>query len=270
MNKKNISHALNIKIDEWLTTITDNQLRKEMQNNIIVTGGALVSLLNNEEPNDYDIYFKTNECAFNVACYYASKWNSYKSVKKVNVKYSDLDNNIICYIANSGIVGGTNNDTNIAENSYTPKYFTDNAITLSDDIQIVLRFTGTVEEIHKNYDFVHCTCSYDYVNEEVSLPNDALECIINKELRYQGSKYPLCSIIRTRKFINRGYTINAGQYVKMAMQLNELNLLDITVLKDQLIGVDSLYFDILISTLSNGNPDDISTDYVIKLIDTIF
>ena len=61
-----------------------------------------------------------------------------------------------------------------------------------------------------------------------------------------GSKYPLCSIIRTRKFIQRGYTINAGQYLKMAMQLNELDLKDVSVLQDQLIGVDSAYFDMVI------------------------
>ena len=68
------------------------------------------------------------------------------------------------------------------------------------------------------------------------------KCIINKELIYTGSKYPLCSIIRTRKFIERGYHINAGQYVKMAWQLNKLDLNNLDVFKDQLMGVDSFYW----------------------------
>ena len=79
---------------------------------------------------------------------------------------------------------------------------------------MLIRFWGEVEEIHKNYDFAHCTCAWSSWDNELSLPTKALECIINKELYYMGSKYPLCSIIRSRKFINRGYTINAGQYLK--------------------------------------------------------
>jgi hypothetical protein len=54
---------------------------------------------------------------------------------------------------------------------------------------------------------------------------EALESILTKELRYVGSRYPLCSVIRTRKFLARGWTINAGQYVKMCFQISQLDLL---------------------------------------------
>lgn len=97
---------------------------------------------------------------------------------------------------------------------------------------------------------------------------------MNKELRYVGSKYPLCSIIRTRKFINRGWKINAGQYLKMCMQLNEFNLKDIKVLEDQLVGVDSGYFAMLIDTLQRKKENDpnftIENDYVVSIINKIF
>ena len=48
----------------------------------------------------------------------------------------------------------------IKKPKYRPVYLTSNAITLSDQIQIVIRFWGEVEEIHKNYDFAHCTCAW--------------------------------------------------------------------------------------------------------------
>jgi hypothetical protein len=32
-----------------------------------------------------------------------------------------------------------------------------NAISLTEDVQIVLRFNGNVEQIHKTFDFVHAT-----------------------------------------------------------------------------------------------------------------
>ena len=89
-----------------------------------------------------------------------------------------------------------------------------------------------------------------------------------------GSKYPLCSIIRTRKFIARGYHINAGQYLKMAFQLNELNLKDHKVLYDQLAGVDTAYFFQFIQDMEqmkekdpNFNPD---TGYYFEAINRIF
>lgn len=100
-----------------------------------------------------------------------------------------------------------------------------------------------------------------------------MECIINKELYYVGSKYPLCSIIRTRKYIERGYHINAGQYVKMAMQLNELDLKDISVLEDQLTGVDTAYFQMMIDALRekmDGTEQKIDGTYVMELINKMF
>src|SRR3546814_2013322 len=41
--------------------------------------------------------------------------------------------------------------------TYRPVFVSTNAITLSDKIQIVLRFYGEADAIHENYDFVHCT-----------------------------------------------------------------------------------------------------------------
>ncbi len=157
---------------------------------------------------------------------------------------------------------------------YRPVFLSSNAITLSDKIQVVTRFYGEIEDIHKNYDFAHCTCSWTSWDNEVQLPPKALECIINKELYYVGSKYPLCSIIRTRKYLERGYHINAGQYVKMAFQLNELDLNDINVLEEQLTGVDQTYFSMLITALQNkaestGN-SKVDSSYAIEVINRMF
>jgi len=157
---------------------------------------------------------------------------------------------------------------------YRPKFMTSNAITLSDRVQVVTRFYGEVEDIHKNYDFSHCTCAWSSWDNGVFLPTKALECIINKELYYVGSRYPLCSIIRTRKYIERGYHIDAGQYVKMAMQLNDLNLTDIKTLEDQLTGVDTTYFQMLISKLQKAKEKNteltIDGSYVIELVNKLF
>lgn len=294
MNSKNMAKSLNAKLSDWCKYIDDEKIVKIVKENAIVTGGALVSLLNGEKPNDYDIYFKTKEAVKEIANYYANKWNEMHPEKN-NVTITEEDGKIQCFIRSKGavmedeenaiddtseplevdqIIEETDEEVKEEKPKYRPRYFSTNAISLSNDIQIVIRFYGKVEKIHENYDFIHCTCSYDYKNNKVNLPAKALEAIINKELIYCGSKYPLCSIIRTRKFISRGYTINAGQYLKMALQLNELDLHNLEVFKDQLTGVDSAYFETVITYLSEKKEKDknfqIDNSYLFEIINRIF
>lgn len=286
MNGKHIKQHLNNKIKDWLESIDDEEVKRAIRGNAIITGGALVSLLTGEEVKDYDVYFRTKESLKIVANYYVEKWN-----KENNASVSvteDNDGRVRVFISSAGVAGENEdleNGEDYAESAekkpkeknkgkYRPKFLTSNAITLSDKIQVVVRFYGEVEELHKNYDYVHCTCSWNCNTNELILPSRALEAIINKELYYMGSKYPLCSIFRARKYIGRGYTINAGQYLKMAMQLNELNLKDVEVLKEQLMGVDSAYMGMLIDAIAEQkekNEDfEIDSEYVIELVNRIF
>lgn len=153
---------------------------------------------------------------------------------------------------------------------FRPIFLTSNAITLSDGIQVVTRFYGEPNAIHENYDFAHCTCYWQSWDGKLELRPNALEALLARELRYVGSKYPLCSLIRTRKFIQRGWTINAGQFVKMAMQLNELDLMDMKVLEEQLTGVDAAYFLEIIDALKAKNETRVDHAYLMQLIDRIF
>lgn len=274
MNSKNIKKALNKKMSLWLENIEDKNIKKLVNENTIITGGAIVSLLTGEEVHDYDVYFRTKEAALTITKYYVNQFNN---THKAHISIEDNQN--------TGETDGITDESepkineNLTENKeekpkYRPVYLTSNAITLSDKIQIIIRFYGEVEEIHKNYDFAHCTCAWSSWDNNIVLPIKALECIINKELYYIGSKYPLCSIIRSRKFLNRGYTINAGQYLKMCLQLNELDLHNIEVLKDQLTGVDSAYFNMAIKEISKRIENDsewkIDNSYLFEVINRIF
>lgn len=153
---------------------------------------------------------------------------------------------------------------------YRPVFLSTNAITLSHRVQIVLRFYGDPDAIHENYDFAHCTNYWTSSDNRLTLRQPALEALLAKELRYVGSKYPVCSIIRLRKFIARGWTVNAGQILKMIMQVNELDLTDVTVLQDQLTGVDCAYFCQVMEQMKERDPEKINTAYLIEIIDRMF
>jgi hypothetical protein len=161
---------------------------------------------------------------------------------------------------------------------YRPVFLSANAITLANNVQLVIRFFGNPEEIHDNYDYVHCTNYWSSKERKLTLKQLALESLLSKELQYIGSKYPLASVIRSRKFLKRGWTINAGQYLKMAFQISKLDLSDIPTLEDQLIGVDVAYFMQLVDSLKahvekekeEGKEFKLEYGYLATIIDRIF
>lgn len=304
MDIKTIKNNLSLKHQDFMESIKDDSTSLIFDTGSIISGGSIASLLLKEKVNDYDYYFSDKKTCKSVAQYYVDLLNLFHSQ---NSKVSEIlnvlnslgsqGNNSITSVLNSlgsqgKLISGKFKLVEHPEGRiaihyhnrpfweyagdvdelppYFPVFITDNAITLTGGVQLILRFYGTPEEIHSNFDFVHCTCYYIPFSNKLELPQKALASILTKELVYVGSKYPLSSIIRTRKFIERGWTINAGQYLKMAIQLNELNLLGVKVLKDQLIGVDLNYFGEIIECLEKNTEVGCGAEYVLNLIDQIF
>ena len=308
MQEKTIKSILRRKIDDWVAHVEDETLKKAIQKDTICTGGAITSLLCGEQPNDFDIYFKTKETTKAVTNYYVAKFKEnppsrFKSGPDhlVDIMVSEDDGRIKIVVKSQGIAGESGTETyqyfeqvqdltepeafveQVAQDKadadkkegkpkYRPVFLTANAITLSDKIQIITRVYGSVAEIHENFDFIHCTCSWEAETGELILPNVALVSLINKRLKYKASRYPLCSIIRTRKFLKRGWHIDAGQYLKMAWDLNKLDLKDLRVLEDQLTGVDSAYFYEVVALLDQQVKagKEIDDAYLMQVVDKIF
>lgn len=380
MKTKTINKILIGKFIAWTKTIEDEAVRKRVQDNTIITGGSIVSMLMNEEVNDFDIYFRDTETARMVAEYYVKKllenppptfkdsaakvdiktivepaiaegaesvriggarvkgpqparvrivvksagiasgeakqtdYQYFEGIQDANAQAVATEHYVDAAIgaggddeagsgSEGGYVEGQVTDTTEPEayidrvealddepaaklddagelkagkggkkTPYRVLFVTSNAITLSDQIQIVLRFQGEPEEIHRNYDFVHCTSYFTSWDKKLTLRPEALEAILTKELKYIGSRYPVCSMIRLRKFITRGWTVNAGQMVKIAYQISKLDLDDPVVLEDQLVGVDSAYFAQVIQELrtKEGPNGRIDGTYLMTLIDKIF
>lgn len=320
MQEKTIKSILKKKVSEWAASITDENLRTLVSRDAMVSGGAITSLLLGEKPNDFDIYFKTKETTEAVAKYYVEQFKKnppsrFKEQNKdIAISVLVQDDRVKIVVKSQGVASedGTseyqyfeqpNIDPSepqefvesIAEvltesdkktnqdkgSKYRTIFLTSNAITLSDKIQIVIRFFGPIETIHENFDYIHCTCSYDYQTNELNIPQAALMSLINRRLKYKRSKYPVCSLIRSRKFIKNGWHIDAGQYVKIAWDISKLNLDDINVLEDQMLGVDSAYFQQVIELLrshqskSEGelqsqNGQTIDDTYLMQVIDLVF
>jgi hypothetical protein len=153
---------------------------------------------------------------------------------------------------------------------FSPSFLSSNAISLRGKVQLILRFYGEPDEIHSSYDFAHCMNYWESGTSALTLRQEALESLLSKALVYKGSRYPLCSIIRSRKFIERGWRINAGQYLKMAMQVSRLDMTNHTVLEEQLTGVDVAYFAEVIEKIKAKDPEKVDAAYLTEIIDRMF
>lgn len=290
MKAKTIKSILSKKFNSFTESIEDESVRKLVKRNTIITGGCIASMLLGEKINDFDLYFTNKETALKVAEYYVAKFTASTGWPMMVEDSEDRIRIVttaghrgetagdVAVLDDSGSIEDAYEDLNeaaletesVSGSEYRPVFISTNAITLSDKIQIVLRFYGDADTIHENYDFVHCTNYWTSLDGNLTLRQPALESLLCKELRYVGSKYPVCSVIRLRKFIRREWVINAGQILKMMMQISELDLTDPKVLEDQLTGVDSAYFLEVMSNVRENDPEKVNAAYLVGIIDRMF
>jgi hypothetical protein len=77
-------------------------------------------------------------------------------------------------------------------------------------------------------------------------------------------------MFRIKKFLNRGWTITAGEMLKIAWDISKLDLDDMAVLYDQLIGVDAAYFHQLITILKKVDRTELDRTYLFEAINRVF
>lgn len=181
MQIKTIQKSIQNKLNEWLSSISDENLRILIKENILVSGGSITSMLLNEDVNDFDIYIKDIKALEKLTEYYVDKfdikilrgWEKENLMESYNTGILAYDENyknqftvavnnlkddqIKLFILNIGGLKCNSEATTEEKLKYIPLYFSPNAISLSNKIQIVLRFHGDSTQIHKTFDFIHAT-----------------------------------------------------------------------------------------------------------------
>lgn len=291
--RKTIEKNIKSEMEKWIKTLPKD-LQIEVRDALVVTGGCITSMLLGELPNDYDVYFSNIDTAKKVVDHYLSDYD----IKNERASLESIIENegIRVVVKSAGIIGSASDDLKNYQyfeyqpherveqfmekydeykhgSPYSVSFITSNAISLFPNIQIITRFVGNPNEIHENYDFVHTT-NYFTFKDGVVLNHAALEATLAKELKYVGSRFPICSMFRLKKFLRRGWTITAGEMLKIAWDINKLDLNSIETLTDQLVGVDAAYFHEIISSLTTaqngGSMETIDRTYLFELINRVF
>lgn len=176
--KSSLSSYYNLQMKK----IGDNFLTSKFFSKCIITGGCIASLYHNEPVNDIDVY--------------AVDIKSLKEIKEhIILSNSDMIKDYKKY--------EIEDDTNAKTNA---KMITDNAVTLTNDVQFV--YLGTAGECRPKFDFIHCMPWFEIATQRLHISKTQYESIKHKRLVLNPSfEREAIKDRRIKKYQDRGWTM---------------------------------------------------------------
>lgn len=109
-------------------------------------------------------------------------------------------------------------------------------------IQLICAVYGQPEEVLAKYDFTVCMGAWMPGTQQFMLSDLFLKHCAQRRLCYNANgEYPISSLWRVVKFLDRGYKLPGVEAIKLALNIQRLNLTDHRVLKRQLMGIDTMF-----------------------------
>lgn len=211
--------------------------------NFFIAGGAVGSVLRGERPNDIDLY-----------CVDLDEIISLRQQILSSYGYSELEpketiQTVCCSNKKKG---------------YQPGElicFTKNSLTFKGsqcNYQIITRYAGETTTVLDNFDFIHTMIAYNDSSNKLIYGNlydneIIMSSILKQQLVYHHSEYPVSSLFRLKKYVERGYDINVTSLVKLCFDISLLDLTKPEVLQEQLTGLDMVILSNLINKFSSIN-----------------
>ena len=199
--------------------------------NTMIAGGAITSLYTGKKINDFDLYFKNEDDA--IKAEKLLKENGYSLMSKTN--------NALTF-ENHNILEGMN-----------PLMF---QIIIGKNL-----FFDNPKDLIASFDFTINMAAFDLKAGELIIGDKFEEDNLKRKLIYNNkSKYPIVSLQRAIKYINRGYSLSPVEQVNIALHINSLLINNLMDLKIQLQGIDTAVFSPIIKDLIDNNNEEYDYD----------
>lgn len=157
----------------------------------ILAGGALTSIFTNTPVNDWDIYFTSKEGVDRV----------------ITALY------------------GLNVEEDLASFDFKVNFMTEKSILTEEKykgakVQLIhYRIFEDAFDIFDKFDFTINMCAYDFAKEEFVFHDNFFLDVARRTLQFHsGTEYPLISLMRVRKYTDRGYYISKAQMLRIAIE----------------------------------------------------
>lgn len=167
---------LRLKAEKWLESIDDQKVREVARNGAYFAGGCIASLLLDEEPRDFDIYFRTPDQSATVIEHYLK---SFGRLDEALSTHSDYQVDI------------------------------GNALSL-----IRGDYCGDPMAVTSGFDFEHCTGYFEINTGILNISARALESVRTKTLmpRLDKAANKGGAVQRMAKFAKRGWKLRAADF----------------------------------------------------------
>lgn len=201
-----------------------------------MAGGAFITLLHKEIPNDYDFYCVDKEAIEKL------EFLIWKKFKESVVR--------------------TENAMTIESPNLTQKFSPVNGpqMNVGRKFQFITFIQGTPQEVINTFDFQHCKVWYDPIKKYINFDNrHTKQCVDNKFLSYDiNSVYPVAAMYRVIRFTKRGFKIKRDEILKILQCIKLYDLTDRDTLLEQVRGFYSsskFQQDELVNTVLNATSD---------------
>lgn len=180
----------------------------------MIAGGAMISVLNRDKPNDLDVYFK----------------NKYDLAKFVSLLPSVHQPSFACMSQTS-----------------RSAIFTDNKLKVNI---VYLDTFASLREVFASFDYTCCMAGYDFEHDCVATDDSFWHDHSTQSLRYtQQSRFPIGALVRLQKYVQRGYTIDYASLLRLYDDLRKIEIEDGEELVNQLGGMYGLDVELKGKTL---------------------
>lgn len=159
--------------------LTAHKLGVKYMLSYFVSGGCIASLIQGEQPKDYDIYFFSEDIAAPIINLYKNDPSYQNEVAVYDEKYRDVI-------------------------TADKRLITENAITLKNGLQLITKHYGEPDDVRNTFDFIHCKPYYDSRNNQLYISPDQFYCCKNKILK---TTKDYVDPNRMNKFQKRGYLV---------------------------------------------------------------
>jgi len=252
--------AASAQVLEWINK--DLGMSGAASDKIIAAGGCIASLISGSGPKDYDFFFVDRRSAGEFLEVVVGKVLDDSNLearvvsdalrKRIMIKYNTLPTGAAVgeaygYVDEDGYTAFfTLAADNIPNRPVGLLSISPTAVTIRLDdgkvAQIVYAHQVDAKSIGDTFDFLHTMGYYTPDNDELHISRKLLLSIAAKRLVYTGSQYPISSMQRMLKFVERGWRIDAVDMLAIALDIANLDLSDPYTLGDQVFGIDLMAF----------------------------
>jgi len=192
-----------------------------------VAGGACTSVFSNARINDMDVFFLKKEDADSVSRYL------------VSAAGEDKPNWVF-----------------VARTAHADTF---KHIKTGNVYQIIHAIYGPPSTVMAQFDFTIAQCAWipawdPFEYEKFEIADAFFQHLAQRKLYFTcGTQYPIASLWRMRKFLRRGFTIDAVNLTKIALAIHALKLDTMQQFKEQMLGIDAAWLGPILDEFNDSD-----------------